>query len=91
MHASFCVFRRWVETAKWEIVSGANEPGVGAPALFTLRQIGGGGQNANRLSQWRKTTYATAKIGKRQIGAHLYHIGLEGYAGRATPWLAATI
>ena len=36
-------------------------------------------------------TYATAKIGKCQIGAHYRHIGLEGYAGRATPWLAATI
>jgi len=34
------------------------------------RQIGGGGQNANVLYQSRKTTYAAATIGKRQIGAH---------------------
>jgi len=90
MHASFCVFRRRVEIAKWEIVSDATEPGVGAPALFTLRQIGGGGQNANGY-QRRKTTYATVKIGKCPIGAHSYPFGLEGYARRATPWLAATI
>jgi len=47
-----------------------------------------GSQNANRLSQKRKTTYATAKIGMRQLGGRRCHIGLEGYADGATPQCA---
>ena len=38
----------------------------------------------DRLSQRRKTTYATATIGKCQLGVPHRHIGLEGYANGAT-------